>query len=350
MAREHAARRIQWAHRCLRLRNVLRQLLCAHGTASAQLESWKEARKTERKAVKARARAGCVRLSQSCTDRETTAHAGVAEVEKEEWASGVGEKFNLTTLYTVAIGALFATASTLSSPPGPYLTSSPLGVHRLSGSLGDHHEERNIPNEVDSRLRWLWLQASHTTEPGGPRNASRNDCHGEARDYAGRDISVLYLDMAQFFPANQPVALCEALRLAGGAWALPRPPESGTRASWWATKFMRQEREESVRAVDVDERCSASVRLQTGGLIVGELVGRCQGVSRWPEHMAASCGWRKGHPDFVHPDVVLAASTSSGRVRRSGQPERATTIEQDSGKVAVEAIRRSLPASTSLSD
>ena len=52
MAREHAARRIQWAHRCSRLR----QLLCAHGTALAQLESWKEARKTERKAVKARAR------------------------------------------------------------------------------------------------------------------------------------------------------------------------------------------------------------------------------------------------------------------------------------------------------
>ena len=95
---------------------------------------------------------------------------------------------------------------------------------------------------------------------------------------------------------------------------------------------MRQEREESVRAVDVDERRSASVRLQTGGLIVGELVGRGQGVSRWPEHMAASCGWRKGHPDFVHPDVVLAASTSSGRVRRSGHPERATTIEQSSGK------------------
>ena len=201
MAREHAARRIQWAHRCLRLR----RLLCAHGTASAQLESWKEARKTERKAVKARARAGCVRLSQ--TDRETAAHTSVAEVEKEEGTPGVGEKFNLTTLYTVAIGALFATASTLIASPGPYLTTPPRGVHRLPGSLGDHHEERNIPNEVDSRLRWLWLQASHTTELGGPRNASRNDCQGEVRDYAGRDTFVLYLDMAQFFSSNQPVAL-----------------------------------------------------------------------------------------------------------------------------------------------
>ena len=130
----------------------------------------------------------------------------------------------------VARGALFATAAMLNPSPGLVMSSSPLGVRFLPCPLGARHEERSIPNEVDVRLRWLWSQSSHTTELGEPRGASRNDCHREGRDYAGRDSFVLYLELARFFPVIQPIALCEAFRLAEGPWALPRPPEPRSRA------------------------------------------------------------------------------------------------------------------------
>ena len=62
-------------------------------------------------------------------------------------------------------------------------------------------------------------------------------------------------------------------------------------------------------------------------MIVEELAGRCQCVSRWPGHIAALYCWRKGHPDFVHPDVVLAAFALGGRVRRSGHSVRPLITE-----------------------
>ena len=127
--------------------------------------------------------------------------------------------------------------------------------------------------------------------------------------------------------ASQPAALCEAFRLAEGPWALPRPPEWERRESWWAAKILMQERGESANAVDGGEGGSVVARLQMGGLIVEELAGRCQCVSRWPEYTAASYCWRKGHPDLVHPDVVLAAFALGGRVRRSGHYVRPLTTE-----------------------
>jgi len=127
--------------------------------------------------------------------------------------------------------------------------------------------------------------------------------------------------------ASQPAALCEAFRLAEGPWALPRPPEWERRESWWATKILMQERGESANAVDGGEGGSVVARLQMGGLIVEELAGRCQCVSRWPGHTAAFYCWRKGHPDLVHPDVVLAAFALGGRVRRSGHSVRPLITE-----------------------
>ena len=56
---------------------------------------------------------------------------------------------------------------------------------------------------------------------------------------------------------------------------------------------------------------SVAARRLTGLLIVVELLGLGERVSRWPGHAALLRGWWKGHSDLTHPGVVLAACASA---------------------------------------
>ena len=233
MARDHAARHIQWACRLLRLR----QLLTRHRSGLAQLEAWREARKVERKAARARARAGDIRSSRCEAWRGATACADAAEVEEEEGASGLGERASLGAVYPVAIGALLATAAAWSPATELVLSPSPSGLHYLPRPPGVRFSEYRAPSGADLRLRWLWLQASRTTELAASQGVAQSDRNRGGRDGVsdgyGRLDAVACVGLATR-GAFQPAALCEAFRLAEGPWALPRPPELERRESWWA--------------------------------------------------------------------------------------------------------------------
>ena len=324
LARTHAARRILWAFR----RRQLRRLLTQYRAGQAQLEEWREARKARRKTARARARARDSCMGWSEPQQEEAAF--VAAVNEGCASPGrAGGKARVSAGCRWAMGALLAAGALWGSAiTRPALV--PLAVHHLPRSPGVRFNGRD-PSRVELLLRLLWLQSSPAAEQATVQVVEQGS-RGRRGMTNGSDGYRHPDEAASVGPptrcASQSTTLREAFRLAEGPWALPRPPEWELRESWWAKRILMQEQRESASAVDGGEGCSVGVRLQMGGLIVEELVGRCHCVSRWPEHIAPFCGWRKGHPDFVHPDVVLAASTSSGRVRRSGHLVWAATMER----------------------
>ena len=333
-ARAHAARRIQWWFQLWQLRRLLiwhaagQAQLEAWQEAQAQLEAWQEARKALRRAARARARAGGIGAGSSAgrieaPPREATARAAVAVGEGRVAPGQAGGRRSSEGRHRWAGAALFVAAALWGLVAiRPALVLSPAAVHHLPRPPGVRFGgSGGGPSAVDLRLRWLWMQASPAAVlavvQGAARGASGRGGQAGVGDSLGHlDGCTLYGQSVRL--ASQPVALREILRLRDGAFGLPRPPEWKLRESWWAKKILVQEQGELASAVDEGEGGPVVARLQMDGLIVEEIVGRCQCVSRWPGHTAALYCWRKGHPDFVHPDVVLAASTLSGRVRRSG--------------------------------
>ena len=331
LARAHAARQIQWWFQLWQLRRSLSR----HAAGQAQLEAWQEARKAQRRAARARARAGDVGAGSSAgrieAPPESTARAAVAVGEGRAASGQAGVRCSLEGRHRWAGAAFFVTAALWGLASRPALVLSPAAVHHLPRPPGVRFGGfGGGSSAVDLRLRWLWMQASPAAVlavvQGAARGASGRGGQAGVGDGYGRLDAGACVGLATR-GAFQPAALCEANRLAEGPWALPRPPELERRESWWAAKILRQERGGLANTVDEGEGGPVVTRLQRGGLIVGELAERCKCVSRWPEHTAALCCWRKGHPDLVHPDVVLAASALSGRVRRSGHSVRPLTTE-----------------------
>ena len=293
----------------------------------AQLEEWREARKARRKTARARARARDSCMGWSEPQQEESAfvpavNEGCASPGRAGGKARVSDGCRWAMGALLAAGALWGSAMTR-----PALV--PLAVHHLPRSPGARFNRRD-PSRVELLLRVLWLQSSPAAEQamvqvveqgsrgrGGLTNVSEGYRHPDEAASVGPPTR----------SASQSTTLREAFRLAEGPWALPRPPEWELRESWWAKKILMQEQGESASAVDEGEGGPVVARLQMGGLIVEELAGRCQCVSRWPGHTAVLYCWRKGHPDFVHLDVVLAAFALGGRVRRSGHSIRPLITE-----------------------
>ena len=112
-----------------------------------------EARKVERKAARARARAGDIRSSRCKARRGATACADAADGEEEEVASGqAGERASLGAVYSWAIWALLAAATAWSPATGPVLAPSPSGVHYLPRPPGVRFSGCRAPSGAEMQL------------------------------------------------------------------------------------------------------------------------------------------------------------------------------------------------------
>jgi len=216
-AREHAARQVQWAYRRLQLLQCLGQRRAGLG----HLEELREARKAERKAVRARARAGNIPPSR-CEARQGGEEGGGD-------AGQVGGSAGRGAVHPWAVGALLAAVAAWGSVTELGLARpAPSGVHYLPRPPGARFNGCRAPSGADMQLRWLWVQAGLAAESAVAQVAAQSD-RGRGGRSDGSDlrgllggVTVVRLGTRR---ASQPAALCEAFRLAEGPWALPRPPE-----------------------------------------------------------------------------------------------------------------------------
>ena len=275
LAREHAARRIQWWFQLWQLR----RLLIRHAAGQAQLEAWQEARKARRRAARARARAGGIGAGSSAgrieASPEATARAAAAVGEGCAAPGQAGVRRRLEGRYRWAGAAFFVAAALWGLAIRPALVLSPAAFHHLPRPPGARFGgSGGGPSAVDLRLRWLWMQASPAAVLAVVQGAARGGSGRGGQAVVGDSLGYLdgrTLDGQSVWLVSQPVALREALRLRDGPWGLPRPPE------WRLVEYgWRQARVTLADAGYVD--CSGSVvaRLLTGGVDRGGAVGAGQ--------------------------------------------------------------------------